>query len=1017
MTHDSRSGAATLTLLCALACAGAVPATVAAAPIVLVNDNFNSTAAGAIPSGWTKEGTGGTVGIQNYPSIADSSLWIDDTSSSAELAATRPVTITPGLVTYEYKIRFSQRTHRVDMSVMDDANATAVRIFFTSNGIMRVYNGSVDEQVRSYSSATWYSIKVTLDTYEQRFSLWVNGALYKQDMAFLSETRLQLSRITFQSFASTTGAFHIDNFLVQTEPDKHDQARERWVVLKTGGALDLTDPDIAAAAGARSAKGLASGAGMMTGADRGACDCLWQDLPCKGSPNNVMFSYDRLNDMAVAYRTPGSYLAGNPALRDLIVDGISWLVGRWYNEQIFIEKGNDTNYWSQYEWGIPQALNDVLTMMYGHFTRAQVAANTAAMKRFSPDCSRNKVKGDGTSSPSDASNRVVLCKVAMVRGFLDKTDATIVDARNKVLPVLAYVTDRDGFYRDGSFIQHDHHPYNGGYGLHFIDNLSKILLVVEGTPDWSFAASDLTNLWKWVYDSFEPFVFRGAFIDSVRGRAVARHGGGGHAQGGLTAALIATLAQIAPSHAANFKSIVKEMLRNDTYQSWRTAYYPYELKLVKAIMNDSGVTPRTFWAEPNSGQKKGITFIHGAMDRVLHRAPSFMFGVAMSSHRIADYESTTGENLNGWNTAYGMTYVMNDDQGQYEGNYWATQDPYRRAGTTVDTVVQRPDAIKTNGEYFSSSYWAGGASFSYGGAREDYGVAGMDMIQQARVQAAGNPIEQRITAKKSWFMFDEEIVALGSGITCVGPTGCSFVETIVENRKLNAAGSNTFRVNNVQQTSAVGVSSEFTGTNAFAHLAGSVSGGDIGYYFPGTATVDWSRTLREGDWSGIGPGPSGIVKDHYLEMHFEHTRVPNNTGYAYALLPGMTASATATYAAAPEFTILEASNDAHGVRETTLGCTGVNFWKDVLKNVGTVTSNRKASVMVCNIPTGGLRVAVADPTQQNTGTIQIDIDGQYSATTSVDPEITVSWPTWSKTRLTVNVASAKGRSFYAKLAP
>lgn len=49
-----------------------------------------------------------------------------------------------------------------------------------------------------------------------------------------------------------------------------------------------------------------------------------------------------------------------------------------------------------------------------------------------------------------------------------------------------------------------------------------------------------------------------------------------------------------------------------------------------------------------------------------------------------------------------------------------------------------------------------------------------------------------IEAKKSWFMFDEEIVALSSSITS---NTCNYVETIVDNRRINPDASNTVTVN------------------------------------------------------------------------------------------------------------------------------------------------------------------------------------------------------------------------------
>ncbi|MGR5908173.1 hypothetical protein ACT7DL_19665 [Bacillus paranthracis] len=52
----------------------------------------------------------------------------------------------------------------------------------------------------------------------------------------------------------------------------------------------------------------------------------------------------------------------------------------------------------------------------------------------------------------------------MVRGILNNNSNKIqlgIDATNDVYKI---VQNGDGFYKDGSFIQHTYNPYTGGYG-------------------------------------------------------------------------------------------------------------------------------------------------------------------------------------------------------------------------------------------------------------------------------------------------------------------------------------------------------------------------------------------------------------------------------------------------------------------------------------------------------------------------------------------------------------------------
>ena len=57
----------------------------------------------------------------------------------------------------------------------------------------------------------------------------------------------------------------------------------------------------------------------------------------------------------------------------------------------------------------------------------------------------------------------------------------------------------------------------------------------------------------------------------------------------------------------------------------------------------------------------------------------------MYSQRVGNYEFGNTENKKGWHTADGMLYLYNQDFAQFDEGYWATIDPYRLPGTTVDT--------------------------------------------------------------------------------------------------------------------------------------------------------------------------------------------------------------------------------------------------------------------------------------------------------------------------------------------
>jgi hyaluronate lyase len=265
-----------------------------------------------------------------------------------------------------------------------------------------------------------------------------------------------------------------------------------------------------------------------------------------------------------------------------------------------------------------------------------------------------------------------------------------------------------------------------------------------------------------------------------------------------------------------------------------------------------------------------------------------------------------------------------------------------------------------------------------------------------------------LTAKKSWFMFDDEIVALGAGINS---TDSRRIETVVENRKLNGSGNNALTVNGTAKPSSTGWSETMNGVN-WAHLAGSVPGSDIGYYFPGGATVSGLRESRTSSWRSINAWePTTPITRNYLNLWFNHGVNPSGATYAYVLLPNRSAAETSEYASAPEFTILENSADAQAVRENTIGVTGVNFWKDMVKKAGDITSDKKASVMTA-VTGGVLEFSISDPTQLNTGTINIEINKSAAGLVASDSRITVTQlsPT---IKMTVNVSGTRGAGLKA----
>jgi len=81
---------------------------------------------------------------------------------------------------------------------------------------------------------------------------------------------------------------------------------------------------------------------------------------------------------------------------------------------------------------------------------------------------------------------------------------------------------------------------------------------------WEITDSKQTNLFRWIYDSFQPFIYKGAMMQLVSGRYYSRQGDD-HSGGHDVIAAILRIAQLAPaSDAAAYKSMVKYWLQADS---------------------------------------------------------------------------------------------------------------------------------------------------------------------------------------------------------------------------------------------------------------------------------------------------------------------------------------------------------------------------------------------------------------------------------------------------------------------
>lgn len=727
-----------------------------------------------------------------------------------------------------------------------------------------------------------------------------------------------------------------------------DDLRLRWREVLTGGDADISLPQVRSRLASIESTARSNWSKLDQTANRRA---LWSDLASPTSSSQITSSWRRLRDMALAWATPGQALYGDGELLEAVRSGMRWMEANRYNARVTNKYDN----WWDWEIGSPIEAGNLLVLLYERLSPEELAAQTAAIDHLVGD-PRYMIR----TTVSTGANRVWKCKAAILRAIVAGDEARMQLASEALSPVFAYVTSRDGFYEDGSFIQHTRHPYTGGYGLSLLGEVSDLLYLLYGSP-WEVTDPARDNLYRWVFESFDPVIYRGAVMDMVRGREVSRSGSPDHGAGQSACAGILRASMFAyPEMAWYMRSMLKEIYLSDTSRDWASGRSLGQIVSIRRLLDDD--TPRR-------GELLG-SWVFAGMDRVVHRRPGWALGIAMHSSRVYNYESINNENLRAWHSSDGMTYLYNSDLTQFSDNFWPTVDPQRLPGTTV---IAGSTARQSQ---------VGGSNAVGGATMYGYTAAMMQLRPDGRL----------LSARKSWFLFDNEAVALGAGISSTAE-GAN-VETVVENRLIHGEPGFT-RASN----------------GSWAHL----DAGNIGYIFPTGQPWLEQREDRTGSWHDINRGGSSTpVTRRYQTIWFDHGVMPSGATYAYALLPETAAEEVAAYAAAPDFRILENSGEAQAVAEDTLGLRAVNFWTNGGKQAGGITCDRIASVLVLD-GDGMLHLGVADPTQANSGSIRVEVDRAVSAVEEKDDAVTIEQMAPSLV-VSVDVRNARGHTLRARFA-
>ena len=390
---------------------------------------------------------------------------------------------------------------------------------------------------------------------------------------------------------------------------------------------------------------------------------------------------NRIKRMAIAYTHPESSLYGNQVLFRAIDKAL-----RAWNEY----KPTSYNWWYN-EISAPKVMADILALL------------EAGEQKPAKSVTRGLMEMMEKSDPHKwtGANKQDIAMHHMIRGCVLKNDSIVSTNVSEFFEPIK-ITDFEGIREDLSYQQHNTQLYIGGYGTVFVNNISLMAPLFQGTR---FALSDeQVKLFSDFVRGTYLNVFRSRYMDfGVCGRSVSRKK---TLDLGEYATLFKSMKALDPEHAEEYDNAA-----------------------------------RRFATKNATVGRYARNKMYYTSDYMLHNRPRYDFSVRAVSAKTCRSESGNGENLWGTYLSEGATNIR------------VTGDEYVDI-FSVWEWDKIPGTTTPAGEVENHNDWgvAGVSQFVCGASDGTYGVMAYDMGDYG------------MKARKAWFHFDNEVVCLGTGI-------------------------------------------------------------------------------------------------------------------------------------------------------------------------------------------------------------------------------------------------------------
>lgn len=216
-----------------------------------------------------------------------------------------------------------------------------------------------------------------------------------------------------------------------------------------------------------------------------------------------------------------------------------------------------------------------------------------------------------------------------------------------------------------------------------------------------------------------------------------------------------------------------------------------------------------------------------------------------------------------------------------------------------------------------------------------------------------------LIARKSWFFFDEEYVALGSGISCTRqlPVATTLNQCLLRGDVLMSA-------NGSQSVTPKG-EKQYDNVDWVFHDG-------IGYLFPQKTSIELMNDKVTGSWWDITKQTTtnkAPVTKEVFKLWIDHGKRPSNASYAYIVVPATTPERMAQLQSNSQIEILANTLYLQAVRNTDLNITQAVFYKggQITLDGKLKLSSDNQGVVIVKMNDGRItEISVSDPSRELT---------------------------------------------------